>query len=315
MTTTAAIGRDYNTIPATSLTPFRSIRRIEIPLPMVPGQVNGYLVPCQGGWILVDCGMNTPGALASFEQADIDLTSIKLIVLTHVHPDHSGLATVLRERTGAPVWMHRDEEEALKSLQHPDEWLARQGETLAQAGVPEPLLRRISSSALAMRRMFPVMRADRHLRDGDMIPTELGPMVAIHTPGHSAGHLCFHFPEAGILLSGDHLLVPATPHLDWNGPDSLGAYERSLDRLASLRVQRVMPGHGNAFRRLRDRIEELRAWIWQHTATIERLRGEGHATAHQIATARWNRQLSPFEHRCAVYETLAYMAGAPAMAA
>jgi hypothetical protein len=70
-----------------------------------------------------------------------------------------------------------------------------------------------------------------------------------------------------------------------------------------------MPGHGNPFRGLLDRIEELRFWIWQHTATIEKLIDEGHTTPHQLATARFDRALSPFEHRSAVLETMAYLAG------
>jgi glyoxylase-like metal-dependent hydrolase (beta-lactamase superfamily II) len=135
-----AIGADYSAIPATSLTPFRTIRRIEIPLPLAPGHVNVYLVPCKGGWILVDTGMNTPGTLERLEGAGVELASIQRIVLTHVHPDHSGLAAVLRERTGAEVWMHSEEDRVLESLQHPERWLERQRGLLTEVGVPSEML-------------------------------------------------------------------------------------------------------------------------------------------------------------------------------
>src|SRR5689334_17562118 len=75
------------------------IRRVELPLPFQPGSVNVYLVPQEEGWILVDCGMNMPDTYSVYESAGIEWPRIRQTVLTHVHPDHSGLAARIRELT------------------------------------------------------------------------------------------------------------------------------------------------------------------------------------------------------------------------
>src|ERR1041385_1855478 len=98
------------------------IRRVALPLPFQPGSVNVYLVPQEDGWILVDCGINMPEALPAYEAAGMRWTEIGETVLTHVHPDHAGLAARIRELTGAPVRMHRREEDMLKGLETPRQW-------------------------------------------------------------------------------------------------------------------------------------------------------------------------------------------------
>src|SRR5438132_877675 len=86
------------------------IRRLELRLPFNPGFVNVYLVPQETGWILVDCGMNMPSVLPAYEEAGVRWSDIRQTILTHVHPDHSGMAACIRELSGAPVRMHRREE-------------------------------------------------------------------------------------------------------------------------------------------------------------------------------------------------------------
>jgi len=286
-----------NRIPAIDRNTAGGIQRIEIPLPVAPGSVNVYLVPVEDGWILVDCGMNVPGAMRAYEEAGVDLRSVRRIFLTHIHPDHSGLAAVLKERTGAPVRMHPNEDETLGRLRTPEAWLALQNEALESAGVPEAFRRRIGSASLVMRRMFPAgLRADGYLQDGDVIPTLAGPMRVIATPGHSTGHVCFYFPEKKLLLAGDHLHVADGPHLDGGG------YLESLCKLARLDVRWVMPSHGRPFRDLGARIEELRFWFWQRASAVRRMAALGW-NAHQITQSRWADGLNPFQHGRGVMET------------
>ncbi len=282
-----------------------AIRRVELPLPIAPGSVNAHLVPVEGGWILVDCGMNAPAALAALERA-VPLDSIQQIVLTHVHPDHSGMSALLHDRTGAVVRMHQAEAAVLRSLRDPQGWLSRQSALLRSAGVPEALTARIHASSLMMRRLFPERRAGGYLRDGHEFETALGPMRVVETSGHSAGHLCFHLPEAKVLIAGDQLLEPNGPYLDFDADgDSFTGYLESLRRLSELDVEWVLPAHGVPFRNLRERASALRARALGELDSIQRLRTAGRRSAHDIAAARWNRPLNPFEHRCGVYDTLA----------
>jgi ribonuclease/clavin/mitogillin len=81
---------------------------------------------------------------------------------------------------------------------------------------------------------------------------------ALHTPGHSPGHLCFHLPEEGVLLAGD--LVAGSGSV-WVGlPEGdVGDYLASLDRIAALQgLRRLGPGHGAVLDEPYQRLAELR---------------------------------------------------------
>lgn len=282
------------------------IRTACLPLPIAPGSVNVYSITAPGGDILIDCGMCTPGVEPALREAGIAPAHIGRILLTHAHPDHSGFATALRERSGAPVWMHPAEDAMFASLADPDRWLDRQERELAAAGVPAPMLARIGSASLLMRRLFPALRADGFLNDGDVIDTALGPMRVIVTPGHAEGHVCFHLPRQRILISGDQLLGSGRPFLEWKpGNRSFSAYLESLRRLAALDVEWVLPAHGRPFRGLRERVESLTLGALAAAAEVRCLFEGGLATPHEVALARWNRPMNPFEHRSAVYEVMA----------
>ena len=116
---------------------FAGIRQLKLPLPFRPGSINVYLVPQEEGWILVDCGVDIPEVLADYEGAGVAWRGIRQILLTHVHPDHSGLSARLRELTGAPVSMHRREQEALCNVREPEPWIDWQNGILRDAGVPD----------------------------------------------------------------------------------------------------------------------------------------------------------------------------------
>lgn len=81
---------------------------------------------------------------------------------------------------------------------------------------------------------------------------------ALHTPGHSPGHLCFHLPERGTLLAGDLVAGGASV---WVGlPEGdMAAYLASLDRVLSLPGLEVLgPGHGHLVRDPSARLQEAR---------------------------------------------------------
>src|SRR6266536_6468209 len=84
-----------------------------LPMPIAGHSLAGvcaYLVRDHDGYVLIDAGMDVPScadALASHAAAlDVDLSALHTIVLTHCHADHGGQAPVLRERTGARIWLH-----------------------------------------------------------------------------------------------------------------------------------------------------------------------------------------------------------------
>ena len=92
----------------------RDVFQIKLPLTFVPLEyINVYVVRGVEGAILVDTGWNTPEAFSALEDGlkehGIGWGDITQIVITHIHPDHYGLAKKIREYSGAVVAMHKIE--------------------------------------------------------------------------------------------------------------------------------------------------------------------------------------------------------------
>jgi glyoxylase-like metal-dependent hydrolase (beta-lactamase superfamily II) len=123
------------------------------------------------------------------------------------------------------------------------------------------------------KRLFPTPRPSVRLGDTETIRLGRREWVALHTPGHTADHLCLYDPEGGVLLSGDHVLPSITPHISGigAGPDPLAAFITSLDRVAGLDgVRHVLPAHGHPFTDLAGRVEDIKV---HHDQRLERLKG------------------------------------------
>ena len=110
-------------------------------------------------------------------------------------------------------------------------------------------------------RMGAVPTPTRRVVDADRIELGRRSWVSLHTPGHTNDHLCLFDPEAGILISGDHVLPTITPHISGIGVtvDPLTDFFRSLERVAELDgVTSVLPAHGLEFTDLAGRAAAIR---------------------------------------------------------
>jgi glyoxylase-like metal-dependent hydrolase (beta-lactamase superfamily II) len=141
---------------------------------------------------------------------------------------------------------------------------------------PRPPLRMRMSMRLMgpmRRRWFPTPRPSIKLLDSQTVKLGRREWIALHTPGHTADHLCLYDPDGGVLLSGDHVLPTITPHISGldSGPDPLAAFISSLDRVAGLEgVKHVLPAHGHPFTELKSRVDDIKV---HHDERLERLKG------------------------------------------
>ncbi|GAA2866732.1 MBL fold metallo-hydrolase [Actinoplanes cyaneus] len=146
------------------------------------GIVNVHLIVTDDGVVLVDTGL--PGQAAAIERAARPLGELRAILLTHAHPDHAGSAAALRTRTGARLIAHAAEAPFLTGHFQPAE--------------PEGRLRKFLFRRLA--KVEPT-KIDQLAGDG---AEPLPGLTAIHTPGHTRGHLSFLLDRAGgVLFTGD----------------------------------------------------------------------------------------------------------------
>ena len=212
---------------------------------------------------LVDTGW--PGDVASLEQqlAAIghDPRDVRAVLLTHAHVDHLGALNHLHDTYGVPV------------LMHPDEVPLATGERREQAGPIDVLTRAWRPQVAAWSTRILRAGALRHPRvphaeawSGDALDLP-GRPVPVPCPGHTSGHTAYLFPDAGVVATGD-ALVTAHPVSRRDGPQRLPDFfshapaeaRSSLDALAGLDADTVVPGHGPAWRgRLAEAVAQAQA--------------------------------------------------------
>lgn len=291
---------------------FPGIYRMELPLPWELETVNVYLVRLEEGFLLVDSGIGTADCFEAMRSGldglGVGFRDVRQIFLTHFHPDHAGLAARIQKLSGASLWMHSKEMEALRVIGEPEKASAAGDAALNAAGVPPELHLRIRKVLAEIRVDARELLANRFVSGGESIPTALGSLEVISTPGHSPGHVCLYQRERQIFFSGDHILPEITPNISWlEDEDPLSDYLSSLRRVGELEMQLVLPAHGQPFRGHRGWTQRTIGHHEERCARIRELLGGQSSTAHELALAMWRRELAPLHHFFAVMEVLAHL--------
>ena len=285
-------------------------------------EVNCYLIQTDGGYLLVDCGWDTPDTLEQFlrQLHDIGahLDEIHTIVVTHGHSDHYGLAATLRDHARFRLLMHRvDWQQVSSEMSDPEAMLRTAVAWMDANGLATAEWREADRRALVTLHQFKLTSPDQQLEEGDGIPAGASTLRVLWTPGHSQGHICLYDPQRRILLAGDHVLERITPHVSMFRPtegDPLGGYIPALRKVRDLKVDLVLPGHGNPFVGLARRVDELIEHHLAREAAVVEILSRGRVTAIQVARQlTWTRQrqtfdrLSPFYQRLVLGQTLAHL--------
>ncbi len=309
----------------TEVEPGTRIHRLQLPMPQ-PDYVNAYLVEgdSDNGHLLIDTGWDTEEALDALKKqlAEIGINpqDISQIVVTHVHPDHYGLAGKLRRLLNAKLALHNLERDFIESRYINMDVLLQQIERLLQAnGTPSDESTRLQRASLPLIKFVTPVLPDVTLHGNETIDTGYLSLKVLWTPGHAWGHVCLYEPSRKILFSGDHVLPHITPHIGLHPQTStnpLGDYLDSLNRLKQLEVKLVLPGHGQPFTAFKPRIEEIIQHHQQRNSEILSALKAGPKTAYQIASeiswmsyassTGWEK-LSSWNKRMAVLETLAHL--------
>ena len=198
--------------------------------------VNCYLVKTSTGCILIDTGLpkRRGDLVRELKAADCGIGDLKLIVITHGHLDHNGSTAYLRERYGAKIAMHLGDSAMAESG---DMFVGLKGLNVAVIRVLLPLV--------GMSR-YDGFTPDIILEDGlDLSEHGLDAKV-VHVPGHSKGSIGVLTTE-GDLFCGD--LLVNNKNLARNTLiDDQAEYDASVERLKTLGIGTVYPGHGRPFK-------------------------------------------------------------------
>ncbi len=203
--------------------------------------VNCYLVEVEAGarYALIDTGLPNRRADLdrALESAGCKVRGLKLILLTHGDYDHAGNAAYLRARHGAVITMH----EADAGRVERGDWGFGLKPRPDRFAMPFRLV-----SLFVRPGSFETFRPDVCLEDGqDLSAFGLRARI-LHLPGHTRGSIGV-LTEDGDLFCGDLLdSIRGKPELQFF-IDDLPAASASLERLRSLSVGTVYPGHGKPF--------------------------------------------------------------------
>jgi glyoxylase-like metal-dependent hydrolase (beta-lactamase superfamily II) len=264
--------------------------RLRLPLPW-PGVPHGnvWAVAADGGIVLFDTGIGGKGGLRRFDvalaQAGFGLEDVRLLVCTHSHTDHYGLAAPIVAGAGCELWMHPAWEHVRPLADDPAAHLEQRIEVARQSGVSAAALERYREARSdGETGIDAIVEPDRDLLPGVEVETDLGTWQVHETPGHAPSHVILHQPERRLMISGDHLLGRTVLFFDHgHSPDPVGEFLASLDEVEPLDVGLVLPGHGRTFRDPGTKIVEARRQVEELLGRVrEALAGGGERTAFEI---------------------------------
>lgn len=214
------------------------------------GMVNCWLLRMRDGWCLVDCGAELAPGWDALERAlalaGVEAHAIGLLLCTHAHSDHYGLASRVVEASGCELAMAPGPRASADVMRDPPIPWERRLELARWAGVPgeiAPVMARHPGDG----GLHPRPRPDRLLGEDDVVDCSDGPWRVVPAPGHSPTQVVLFHERTRRLLSADLLLAGRIPYVEYGyTPDPWAEHVASLARVRALGAEVVLPGHGEA---------------------------------------------------------------------
>lgn len=287
------------------------VRRLRLPIPFPMRWVNVYLLGDGPHGALVDAGFPVPEARQLLREA-LAAAGVRprVLLVTHAHPDHFGMAADVAAELGCEVWMEARELDAARQYQPGSSTWRQLAEQFSRAGMPD---NRVDDTIQSGQRIWAATRppeVHRFLRAGEEVELGGRRWRVLVTPGHAPGHVCLLEPDSGTLVAGDHLLPKITPNIGlWpaGSEDPLDDFLRSLAALRPLAVRRVLPGHGDPYDGFAQRVQELMDHHRERLQAVLRTLREGGQTAYEVCVALFGEGLDDHNLRFALVETLSHL--------
>jgi glyoxylase-like metal-dependent hydrolase (beta-lactamase superfamily II) len=279
------------------------IHRLAIPTPFAVGRVNAYLIEDEP-LTLIDSGPNSAKALDELEQAlaarGHAIEDLQLLVVTHQHIDHFGLAAILARRSGAQVAALEGLDRRLRDFRTEaeldDRFAAR---IMLRNGVPTDVVTALRAVSASFRAWGCTVEVDRPLAEGDALELRDRTLRVLRRPGHSPSDTVFWDERRSLLLAGDHLLahISSNPLLarplevegDYDGPrpQALVTYLDSLRQTRAMDLELTLSGHGVPITDHATLIDERLRLHERRAEKIHGLIATRPRTAYELAYEMW----------------------------
>jgi glyoxylase-like metal-dependent hydrolase (beta-lactamase superfamily II) len=309
--------------PGTALTVAPGVKWLRMALPFELNHINLWLLrdEIQGrqGWSVVDCCVSTDSAKAQWEKVfenELEGLPILRVIVTHMHPDHIGLAHWLCERWQAPLWMSAT-----------DHAVARIGTLVptgfggepavafyAAHGLNEPGLKaRIKDRSDFFPLLVPsVPRQFRRMMDGEQLRIGGLPWRCISGYGHAPEHISLYCEPLKVLIGGDMMLPRISTNVSVydQEPEAnpLKLFLDSIDKFSTLDAQTLtLPAHGKPFTGLHERIRQLHAHHAQRLREVMQACQLQPCCAIDILPVLFKRDLDLHQSTFAMGEAIAHL--------
>ena len=264
-----------DTLPAvgTTLEVAPGVRWLRMALPFALDHINLWLLrdrlDGRDGWTIVDCGITNDATRSAWEQVfanELQGLPVLRVIVTHMHPDHIGLAHWLTERWGVRLWISATDYNAARLASTATTGFGGPASArfMASHGLTAPdAQEKIKARSNYYASMVPQVPGQfRRLQDGDVVAIG-GQGWRCHAGyGHAPEHISLHSPELGVLISGDMVLPKISTNVSVIDlePEAnpLMLYLDSVKRMKSLPADTlVLPSHGRPFTGLHTRVGQL----------------------------------------------------------
>jgi glyoxylase-like metal-dependent hydrolase (beta-lactamase superfamily II) len=301
---------------------------IRMALPFALNHINLWLVrDClegREGWTVVDCCIDRAESRAQWEQIfenELQGLPILRVIVTHMHPDHIGLAHWLCERWSTAeqpcrLWISSTDFNAAKNAcnvasGHGGEAAAA---FVASHGIrDEEYLSKIRERTGYYRQMVPAVPASYvRLMDGQSVRIGDHEWRCIVGYGHAPEHISLHCEALQLLISGDMMLPRISTNVSVYDleplANPLALFLDSIDRFKPLPTNTlVLPSHGKPFRGLHERIAQLHAHHTERLQEVLQACAQQPMSAHDIVPVLFKRELDLHQLTFAQGEALAHL--------
>ena len=271
------------------------------------------------GWTAVDCGVTNEGTQAAWEQVfagPMKGLPILRVLVTHMHPDHMGLAHWLCAKFKAPLLISATEYQSATLSSNGTSNFGGVGtqEFFTANGWTNP-----EDQAMVKERVFyynkmvpSVPDTYRRLMEGQIVKIGAYTWRCISGFGHSPEHIALYSEEAKVLISGDMVLPKISTNVSvyTQEPEanSLSLFLNSLKKFADLPADTlVMPSHGRVFRGLHTRIAQLVQHHEERLVDVLEACKESPGSAHDMLSVIFRRPLDFHQTTFAMGESVAHL--------
>ncbi|WBY00436.1 MBL fold metallo-hydrolase [Ramlibacter tataouinensis] len=304
------------------------VRWVRMALPFALDHINLWLLrdelDGQAGWTVVDCCIARDEAKAQWEEvfaSSLEGLPVLRVMVTHMHPDHIGLAHWLCQRWTTSehtcrLWISATDFNAARVASQSTTGFggAAAADFFASHGLSDPeSIEKIRARASYYPSMVPdVPRSFRRLQDGDQVRIGGRDWQCIAGYGHAPEHISLFCPELKLLISGDMVLPRISTNISVYDvePESnpLQLFLSSIERLRRLpQDTRVLPSHGKPFTGLHRRIDQLHEHHRERLADVLQACAERPRTAAEMLPVLFKRKLDLHQTTFAMGEAVAHL--------